>query len=242
MQSQTTSAQVQIAVEEGDEPEREREEEEQRRRDEVEEEGRRVEVEERRRALLYDKEWQHNDRAEWTDELGRAHVAFEVGRTWGLPWATCVHRFFDFEGAWGFVKGSYAMSRAARPQQVSGWLSRGRKWTMPPALGGLLGKRQATGQAAELWVAVWWGWWRSLQSKERELLDNGELSRPDKVNWSEMARMYGNNGFLQVMASLVWWGEVVQKRREEDREEWRTAVADVTWVLEHLLASGEIRR
>jgi hypothetical protein len=54
--------------------------------------------------------------------------------------------------------------------------------------------------------------------------------------------MYGNNGLLQVMASLMWWGEVVQKREEADREKWRAGVTDVTWVLEQLLASGEIRR
>ncbi|KAJ7851619.1 hypothetical protein B0H14DRAFT_2178310, partial [Mycena olivaceomarginata] len=152
----------------------------------------------------------------------------------GPQWATCVRKFFDFEGAWGFVKGSCSMSRGVRPQQVSGWLSRGRKWTMPPALGGLLGKRQATGQAAELWVSLWWTWWRSLQPEGRELLENGELSRPEEADWSRMAGMYGDNGLLQVMASLVWWGEVVPKREEEDREEWRAAVTDVTWVLEQL--------
>jgi hypothetical protein len=98
------------------------------------------------------------------------------------------------------------------------------------------------GQAAELWVSLWWGWWRSLQPEERELLESGELSRPEKADWSKTAGMYGNNGLLQVMASLLWWGEVVQRREEADREEWCAAVTDVTWVLEQLLASGEIRR
>jgi hypothetical protein len=82
-----------------------------------------------------------------------------------------------------------------------------------------------------------------LQPEERAELDNGGLSRPETANWSKMARLYGKNGLLQVMATLVWWGEVVQKRGgEEDREEWVAAVCDVTWVLGELLKSGEIRR
>ncbi|KAJ7795564.1 hypothetical protein B0H14DRAFT_2919060 [Mycena olivaceomarginata] len=79
-----------------------------------------------------------------------------------------------------------------------------------------------------LWVGLWWAWWRSLQPEERAVLENGEFT---------MAKMYGDNGLLQVMAGLVWWGEVVQKR-----DEWRAAVSDMTWVLERILESGEIRR
>ena len=57
-----------------------------------------------------------------------------------------------------------------------------------------------------------------------------------------MAQMHGDNGLLQVMAVLVWWGNVAWKHREEEREEWLVAVHDVTWVLEQLLKSGEIDR
>ncbi|KAJ7936583.1 hypothetical protein B0H13DRAFT_1853319 [Mycena leptocephala] len=53
---------------------------------------------------LHDELWQRNDRAEWTAELGRAHPAFERGRGWGLDWAVCVQKFYDFEAAWGFVE------------------------------------------------------------------------------------------------------------------------------------------
>ncbi|KAJ7050147.1 hypothetical protein C8F01DRAFT_957149, partial [Mycena amicta] len=153
----------------------------------------------------------------------------------GVEWATCVQRFFDFEGAWGFVEGSWSMPKPLRPPQVSGWLSRGRKWTMPPTLGGLIGRRRYVGMGAELWVGTWWKWWRSLQPAERELLDNGELSLPEIADWSGMAKMYGNNGLMQVMAALVWWGEVAKERGEEETEEWCVAVKDVTWVLEQLL-------
>ncbi|KAJ7790076.1 hypothetical protein B0H14DRAFT_2396758 [Mycena olivaceomarginata] len=191
---------------------------------------------------IYDKIWQRDDHSEWTLELGRAHAAFEVGRSWGEEWAMCVRRFFDFEGVWGFVEGCGQLARKARPHQVSGWLSRGRKWGSPPTLGGLLGKRRYKGQREELWMAHWWGWWEDQQPKERACLENGDLSRPETADWSTLARMYGNNGILQIMGSLVWWGKVAQTLGGEDTEEWLAAVHDVTWVLERLLESREIKR
>ncbi|KAJ7310819.1 hypothetical protein DFH08DRAFT_974219 [Mycena albidolilacea] len=191
----------------------------------------------------YDKRWQCDDCAVWTTELGKAHTAFERGRTWGMEWATCVQKFFDFEGAWGFVDGTTQMPKGQRPQEVTGWISRGRKWGLPPALGGLLGRCHYKDQGEDLWVGRWWVWWWMLQPEERAELDNGGLSCPETANWSKMARLYGKNGLLQVMATLVWWGEVVKKRGgEEDREEWVTAVCDVMWVLGELLKLGEIRR
>ncbi|KAJ7300512.1 hypothetical protein DFH08DRAFT_725253, partial [Mycena albidolilacea] len=85
-------------------------------------------------------------------------------------------------------------------------------------------------------------WWRSLQPEERAVLENGELLRPENADWSTMAKMYGDNGLLRVMTGLVWWGEVVQKHNEDEKEEWREVVGDVRWVLERILESGEIRR
>ncbi|KAJ7687207.1 hypothetical protein B0H14DRAFT_899964 [Mycena olivaceomarginata] len=190
----------------------------------------------------YDELWRRDDRADWTPELARAHAAFATGKEWGVEWGGCVQKFYNFEAAWGYDEGSWKMATKDRPRQVTGWLSRGRKWTMPPALGGLLGRREATGQAEELWVGLFWAWWRTLQPDERAELGNRELSRPEKADWSRMAQMHGNNGLLQVMAALLWWGDVAQKRGEEEREEWLVAVRDVTWVLEQLLESGDIDR
>lgn len=107
---------------------------------------------------------------------------------------------------------------------------------LPPTLGEDLGSRETE----ELWVGVWWKWWRSLQPEERSALENGELSHPETVDWSGMAQMYGKNGMLLVMATLGWWGKVAQRREEAEVKEWLVAVGDVTWVLEQVLESGEI--
>ncbi|KAJ7809288.1 hypothetical protein B0H14DRAFT_3481579 [Mycena olivaceomarginata] len=108
----------------------------------------------------YDELWQRDDRANWTSELARTHAAFATGRGWGAEWGGCVQKFFDFEAAWGYDEGLWKTATKVRPWQVMGWLNRGRKWTLPPALGGLLGSREATGQAEELWVGLFWMWWR----------------------------------------------------------------------------------
>ncbi|KAJ7892137.1 hypothetical protein B0H14DRAFT_3691516 [Mycena olivaceomarginata] len=61
-----------------------------------------------------------------------------------------------------------------------------------------------------------------------------------------MAAMHGNNGLLQVIATLFWWGSRVEgRRRPRDPEEWKDfieAVDDITWVLDQLLESGDIGR
>ncbi|KAJ7721225.1 hypothetical protein B0H14DRAFT_2411712, partial [Mycena olivaceomarginata] len=150
------------------------------------------------------------------------------GRGWGLQWALCVQKFLEFEAVWGFTECTYQMAKKNRPGQIGGWLSRGRKWTLPPTL--------------ELWVGGWWKWWNGLQPNERVTLENGELSRLEEADWSAMAAMHGKNGILQVMATLGWWGEVAQKRSAEEKDDWLAAVGDVTWVLGQILESGEIVR
>ncbi|KAJ7900559.1 hypothetical protein B0H14DRAFT_3752785 [Mycena olivaceomarginata] len=151
----------------------------------------------------HDELWRRDDRADWTPELACAHAAFETGREWGGEWVACVQKFFDFEATWGYDEG------------------RGR-WRRNTGCTSLLGRREATGQAEELWVRLFWAWWRTLE------LGNRELSRPEKADWSILAQMHGNNGLLQVMAALVWWGKVVRKRGEEEQEEWLVAVHDIT--------------
>ncbi|KAF7357239.1 hypothetical protein MSAN_01318900 [Mycena sanguinolenta] len=192
----------------------------------VEEGGGRVE--------LYEEHWQRSDRRRWTPELANAHVAFERGRTWGLEWAVGVRAYFDFEAACGYVDNGARIRQDTRPRQVNAWLTMGRKWRLPPSLGTDLGTRDT----AESWVCSWWKWWTSLQPKER-LASDVDLSRPELADWSEMAQLHGKNGLLLVMATLMWWGEVSQDDLTA-RSRWLEAVDDVTWVLQQVLASGDI--
>ncbi|KAJ7865937.1 hypothetical protein B0H13DRAFT_1530446, partial [Mycena leptocephala] len=168
----------------------------------------------------------------WTEELGQAHTALELGRGWGVGWAKCVGKFFDFEGVCGFTEGSWQMGSKHRPAQVATWLGR-RKWTMGPTLGTELGTQQE-----ELWAGKWWKWWVSLQPGARVFSDN-ELSKTKSTDWSVMAVMCRNNRLMQVIATLLLWGQRVEgrcmPRKENEWNDWLMAVSDVTWVLEQIL-------
>ncbi|KAJ7747607.1 hypothetical protein B0H14DRAFT_3604655 [Mycena olivaceomarginata] len=142
----------------------------------------------------HDELWQHDDHADWTPELTRAHAAFETGREWGGEWAACVQKFFDFKAVWGYDEGSWKMATKYRPRQVDGVAEPGEE------MDHATGARRPAGEKRGDWPS------RGV-----------------------------------VMAVLVWWGEVVWKRGEE-QEQWLVTVRDITWVLEQLLKSGEIDR
>ncbi|KAF8130895.1 hypothetical protein K438DRAFT_1999254 [Mycena galopus ATCC 62051] len=177
----------------------------------------------------HDEYWQRDDRQSWTDELGRAHAAFERGRAWGLEWAKCVANYLDFEAEWGFPEGAPLMDTRYRPPQVAGWLARGRKWNMPPCLG-VLGT-----QEGDDWVAGWWKWWHNLQPGGRAIVDVVANV------WKKWASTCDGD--------IVLVGEAVERRtsRTEEAEpgtleRWLKAVADVTWVLEQLLGANQMER
>ncbi|KAK7020803.1 hypothetical protein R3P38DRAFT_3547985, partial [Favolaschia claudopus] len=180
-------------------------------------------------AESWDEYWQRDDRPEWFPQLSVAHAAFARGRRWGEGWALC---------EWHFDEGSFLMGKKNRPRPVGAWIHMGRRWSLPPTLGAELGTRETP----DLWVGSWWAWWESLQPDAR-VRTGAELSRADDADWGEMALMHGSNGLLQVMASLFWWGDVVQRKREaEEVKAWEAAVDDVAWVLNEILKSGEIER
>ncbi|KIY60994.1 hypothetical protein CYLTODRAFT_460228 [Cylindrobasidium torrendii FP15055 ss-10] len=83
-----------------------------------------------------------------------------------------------------------------------------------------------------------WSWWRWLQPEWRETppatypltKEDRELAEDD---W-EGVDASGNNGIINVMAYLLFWGmRVVQTGA--GRQEWIDALCDVEWVLSKML-------
>jgi hypothetical protein len=68
------------------------------------------------------------------------------------------------------------------------------------------------------------------------------LSCPTIADWSGMVKLHGRNGLLQVMASLLWWGEAVAKNSPLQRADWTMAVGDVDWVLQEMARPGVIKK
>ncbi|KAJ6489341.1 hypothetical protein C8R47DRAFT_1274511 [Mycena vitilis] len=172
--------------------------------------------------LRIDRCWVRKDRAKWTEEMKRAHKAFERGKAWGLEWAVCVDSFFDFEGACGNTDTGSQIPATGRPKPIGWWIGRGRPWDKTVDVG-MLGDSKTP----ESFVFNFWKWWMALQ--------------PDKTDWSLLVKLHGKNGLLHVMAALLWWGErVAVKENPLERIEWSSAVQDVSDVLTELLKPGVI--
>ncbi|KAJ7432016.1 hypothetical protein B0H11DRAFT_1663070, partial [Mycena galericulata] len=165
----------------------------------------------------------------WPEELSRAHRAFERGRDWGVDWATCVDQFFDFEAACGYREDGAMMSTQDRPAAVKYWISRARKWDATVDVGELGDKGQRGS-----FVDNWWRWWLAAGPMDREVI-GGVPTNPTIAEWGPTTKLHGKNGLLQVMATLLWWGEKVAHGDSEDRKGWSLAVGDVSWAFTEML-------
>ncbi|KAJ7194375.1 hypothetical protein B0H12DRAFT_1082447 [Mycena haematopus] len=161
-------------------------------------------------ATLIERLWKRRDRSKWTEELKRAHVAFERGKGWGIEWAACVARLPDHR------------RRPSCCDRVVDWERR--KWDKQVDIGVL-----GDAMTAETYVAKWWGWWAKVAPNDRSDL-------------SSVLKLHGRNGLLHVMASLLWWGELVAESTPEERAEWLLGVEDMAELLSSMLKPGVIRK
>ncbi|KAJ6517554.1 hypothetical protein DFH09DRAFT_940422 [Mycena vulgaris] len=138
----------------------------------------------------------------------------------------------DFEAAFEYAEEGGQITAKERPKAVKEWLIRARNWGMLMQLG-TLGKRGQEGT----FVGQWWIWWQALQPGERVFFE-GRLSEPDDADWSAMMKLNGKNGFLQVMATLLWWGHTANGDDPFAQLEWLVAVEDVRWALGQMLRPG----
>ncbi|KAJ7803341.1 hypothetical protein B0H14DRAFT_2184654, partial [Mycena olivaceomarginata] len=146
-------------------------------------------------------------------------------------WASCVEKFMDFEKACGYGEGS-GITTQGRPEVVKRWLARGRKWDVLQTLGEL-----GSEGASDTFIHDWWKWWLVAQPKERELpLDLcGRPLGMDSLDWTSVVKLHGKNRLLQVMATLLWWGDTVVPMSPLNRMTWVLSVEDVTYTLEAVL-------
>ncbi|KAJ7363887.1 hypothetical protein DFH08DRAFT_949525 [Mycena albidolilacea] len=168
--------------------------------------------------------WQRRDAGKWTEELTRAHRGFERGKGRGIEWAWLVSRFYNFEAAWGYTDVGGQITTSDCPTALQWWIGRGRKWDVIVDVG-VLGDAKAPGT----FIANWWNWWVNVQPNDRS-------------DWAPMLRLHGKNGMLQIMASLLWWGEQVADGNPADLREWSLAIEDVSDTLKEMLRPGMIAK
>ncbi|KAJ7734649.1 hypothetical protein B0H16DRAFT_1467497 [Mycena metata] len=181
--------------------------------------------------------WRQKDMAKCPEELWRVHSAFAVGEKWPEDWARLVNEYMDFEAAAGYPEDVPRIGGDGRLSEVGDFLTGGQKWHSPPKIRNL-GKLGAKGSYAD----NWWFWWRSLQPNEREVNEEtGMMTMPMEMEWGKLTKMSGRNGFMQVLASLLWWGMEEFQNGSEDTSGWGEAVGDVEGMLYGALHLGEVQ-
>ncbi|KAJ7507609.1 hypothetical protein B0H11DRAFT_1664186, partial [Mycena galericulata] len=129
----------------------------------------------------------------------------------GAGWKGLVDLWWKLEESTKFATSVKSHPPRLRPKQVGVWVKNARKGT--PALEvGAFSKQ-------------WWVWWRAINPDWRER--EGDLLKDGDGNWGVM-ECPGQNGFLNVLICLKWWGDRLEG---DSREDWEQAVGDVRWVL-----------
>jgi hypothetical protein len=78
-------------------------------------------------------------------------------------------------------------------------------------------------------VVSWRGWWVKVQPSNRSDL-------------APVLRLHGKHGLLEMMVSLLWWGEQVADGSPADVRDWSSAVEDVADLLTEMLRPGVIAK
>ncbi|KAK6980529.1 hypothetical protein R3P38DRAFT_2579910 [Favolaschia claudopus] len=149
----------------------------------------------------------------------------------GCHYSALIDAWTRMEKASRFEQGPTRLPHKLRPQQVSTWITRGRR-ERPPKV-----------EKPEDYAAIWQAWWDSLQPSWREKDGDGRWSvtKGYAQGGREWGPLYhwGVNGVLTIVASLLCWGEAVR----EDvglRKTWELAVGDVVWMLEGMATYYEM--
>ncbi|KAJ6492728.1 hypothetical protein C8R47DRAFT_1070280 [Mycena vitilis] len=180
--------------------------------------------------------WRRTDMAKWPAELRKAHAAFALGVSWGDDWAGLVSTYIDFEAACGYQESGPRIHGEGKPDEIVTWLKGGRKWFAPPHIA-RVGRVGEAGSYAD----NWWLWWRSIQPPER-LWIGGMLTSPVEMTWGKLARLYGRNGFMQIVASLLWWGmQEFRSGENGEKSGWSLAVSDVDDILRGMLKANILK-
>lgn len=82
---------------------------------------------------------------------------------------------------------------------------------------------------ADQYKTSWWKWWGSEQPTWRLRTESGELSHGGSGDSSNMRR-YGQNGLIEFIMTLGWWGLAIEKNGGE-LADWLKALADVMWMI-----------
>ncbi|KAJ7350071.1 hypothetical protein DFH08DRAFT_667128, partial [Mycena albidolilacea] len=131
----------------------------------------------------------------------------------GPQWSELVEQWYLHEKNHGFVCPTKGHSAKLRPKEIGAWVQRAR--TGSPDIKDVV-----------RFAGEWQNWWQDINPVWRKV----KLPMPREDGPWMFLDLPGQNGFLNVLIGLKWWRE----RLDEESQEWRDAVADVSWVLKRM--------
>ena len=164
----------------------------------------------------------------WPTWFSKA-FAFLAGRDLGPAWTQAFRQYIELERRNGFSIGGpqAGFKKQGRPDEVDWWVGRARM-------------RSPEIKNVSSFEAKWWTWWKLLQPGWRGVTDvEGPLGPAHRNQatgedgWSVMDK-HGQNAFLTVLATLVWWESGLSGNGQDDSS-WLSAVEDVSWVMSQVM-------
>ncbi|KAI0038914.1 hypothetical protein FA95DRAFT_1127559 [Auriscalpium vulgare] len=164
------------------------------------------------------------DRTQWPKWLVNDHDHLLEAISDEDGWATLVGRWGVIEELMGFPSGQgkkLTLSTTSRPAEVARWL-RSRNNSKPPLI-----------KDVEDFANRWRLWWIGLQPEWRG--SEWPLTRESHPSeeWTH-CKIGGRNGFGLVLMTLSWWYGAAMT--ETEQREWESALEDVSWVAETIIA------
>lgn len=169
----------------------------------------------------------------------------------GPLWTSLLVKWVDLERQLGFPKGrvsshfyyslsaeslpvmqskAYMLSATNRPAPIGIWIHDGRHWADLPIIGpGVI----------EDYSTSWWLWWKSLQPTWRAETLSRDFRGVGDYDWDEL-RKGTQNGFFVLILSLGLWLRGLQNKEEKGRWPCGDAISEVEWVLDQMIASGQL--
>ncbi|KAI5821561.1 hypothetical protein K523DRAFT_258013 [Schizophyllum commune Tattone D] len=143
----------------------------------------------------------------------------------GAKYVAAVTAWLRLEEKWGFDanKGTNVTGTGGRPDLLTRWIRGGRA----PRV-----KRLPIVIDVRAFEKEFWAWWAGIQPSWRKLNADGRPSEDREVDESGdwgLLGVHGQNGLLNVIAALCWWGIALDGRTSRS---WDRCLDEAIWVCE----------
>ncbi|KAL1743893.1 hypothetical protein HDZ31DRAFT_83072 [Schizophyllum fasciatum] len=182
--------------------------------------------------------WKMPTSSAWSEHLRLFVEGSRRGQTWAAAFGDVVHSYIKFEEVHGFPTkdaGCKIISnKTIRPSQYSLWTKMGRKYD-----------RLMPVKDADEYGQQWWRWLtahlpESCRMSNSYLLDLSRVDPSNSATWNGLDKACGKDGMLQLVLSLMWWGDAVHAPAVPDatrRDNWEAACVELNGILRCMTTS-----